>query len=314
MKGSVSARNRYRRDRRQGRALYPGRQPVGAGYGEYQMTCTVPGQAEHDAETWWTESVKAIRTAIAGCLPTRCHRDQLYQRHDPGGRPGPAAHGGHHALGPALPARGGADQPGPGCGGGLPSPATPWLRAPTRCPPSSGSNITGPSSSSGPLPDGPRRLPGGPPHRRVHHRPHPGLHHPPVRYREEAWHRPFLETLDIPMEKLPRPGLRSRGRKSPRRRPPHRFAGDSGHRRLHGLHRRLHRLGRHQAGGLLRDHGHGGPGVRAPHDSPLRRPLHELHPRHPDPLALHRCDERRGLHVCAGCATPSARWSARWPR
>ncbi|MGE5619128.1 MAG: xylulokinase [Sphingomonadaceae bacterium] len=42
---------------------------VGSGYGEYRMISTVPGQAEHDAEAWWRESVKAIRNAIQGVRP-----------------------------------------------------------------------------------------------------------------------------------------------------------------------------------------------------------------------------------------------------
>ena len=39
---------------------------VGAGYGEYRMISTLPGQAEHDAEAWWQATVKAIRQAING--------------------------------------------------------------------------------------------------------------------------------------------------------------------------------------------------------------------------------------------------------
>jgi xylulokinase len=39
---------------------------VGSGYGEYRMISTVPGQAEHDAEAWWRESVRAIRSATLG--------------------------------------------------------------------------------------------------------------------------------------------------------------------------------------------------------------------------------------------------------
>lgn len=42
---------------------------VGSGYGEYRMTSTVPGQAEHDAEAWWRESLKAIRQAAMGVDP-----------------------------------------------------------------------------------------------------------------------------------------------------------------------------------------------------------------------------------------------------
>ena len=37
---------------------------VGTGYGEYQMISTVPGQAEHDAEAWWGATVQAVRDAI----------------------------------------------------------------------------------------------------------------------------------------------------------------------------------------------------------------------------------------------------------
>ena len=37
---------------------------VGTGYGEYQMISTVPGQAEHDAEAWWEATVQAVRDAI----------------------------------------------------------------------------------------------------------------------------------------------------------------------------------------------------------------------------------------------------------
>jgi len=35
------------------------------GYHEYQMVSTVPGQAEHNAETWWYATVKAVRKAIS---------------------------------------------------------------------------------------------------------------------------------------------------------------------------------------------------------------------------------------------------------
>ncbi len=38
---------------------------VGSGYGEYKMISSVPGQAEHDAEAWWQATVKAIKSAIA---------------------------------------------------------------------------------------------------------------------------------------------------------------------------------------------------------------------------------------------------------
>ncbi len=36
----------------------------GSGYSEYQMTSTVPGQAEHDAEIWWQATIQAIQDAI----------------------------------------------------------------------------------------------------------------------------------------------------------------------------------------------------------------------------------------------------------
>jgi xylulokinase len=39
---------------------------VQAGYGEYRMVSTLPGQAEHDAEAWWQATVKAVRQAIKG--------------------------------------------------------------------------------------------------------------------------------------------------------------------------------------------------------------------------------------------------------
>jgi xylulokinase len=42
---------------------------VGSGYGEYQMISKVPGQAEHDAEAWWQATINAIRDAIAGIDP-----------------------------------------------------------------------------------------------------------------------------------------------------------------------------------------------------------------------------------------------------
>jgi xylulokinase len=40
--------------------------PVGTGYGEYRMISNVPGQAEHDAGSWWDATVEAIRTAVSG--------------------------------------------------------------------------------------------------------------------------------------------------------------------------------------------------------------------------------------------------------
>ena len=39
---------------------------AGAGYGEYRMISTLPGQAEHDAEAWWLSTVKAVREAVRG--------------------------------------------------------------------------------------------------------------------------------------------------------------------------------------------------------------------------------------------------------
>jgi xylulokinase len=39
---------------------------VGKGYGEYRLISTLPGQAEHDAESWWQATILAIRQAIEG--------------------------------------------------------------------------------------------------------------------------------------------------------------------------------------------------------------------------------------------------------
>jgi xylulokinase len=39
---------------------------VGTGYGEYRMISNVPGQAEHDADSWWDATVEAISTAVNG--------------------------------------------------------------------------------------------------------------------------------------------------------------------------------------------------------------------------------------------------------
>lgn len=39
---------------------------VGSGYSEYSMISNLPGQAEHDAESWWQATVSAIRKAIDG--------------------------------------------------------------------------------------------------------------------------------------------------------------------------------------------------------------------------------------------------------
>ena len=39
-------------------------QLAGFGYNEYQMISTVPGQAEHDADLWWQATVSSIRQAI----------------------------------------------------------------------------------------------------------------------------------------------------------------------------------------------------------------------------------------------------------
>ena len=40
--------------------------PAGTGYGEYRMISNVPGQAEHDAESWWEATLEAIRNAVSG--------------------------------------------------------------------------------------------------------------------------------------------------------------------------------------------------------------------------------------------------------
>lgn len=37
---------------------------VGAGYGEYRMISTVPGQAEHNADAWWEATVRAVQDAV----------------------------------------------------------------------------------------------------------------------------------------------------------------------------------------------------------------------------------------------------------
>lgn len=42
---------------------------VGTGYGEYSMLSTVPGQAEHDAESWWQATIQAVRSAISTIDP-----------------------------------------------------------------------------------------------------------------------------------------------------------------------------------------------------------------------------------------------------
>lgn len=39
--------------------------PVGSGYGEYRMISNVPGQAEHDAESWWEATIEAVKEAIS---------------------------------------------------------------------------------------------------------------------------------------------------------------------------------------------------------------------------------------------------------
>src|SRR5690606_26473380 len=44
---------------------------VGQGYAEYRMISTVPGQAEHDAESWWQATIQAIRQAIKSVDPAR---------------------------------------------------------------------------------------------------------------------------------------------------------------------------------------------------------------------------------------------------
>jgi xylulokinase len=38
---------------------------AGSGYSEYQMISTLPGQAEHDAETWWQATIEAVRKAVS---------------------------------------------------------------------------------------------------------------------------------------------------------------------------------------------------------------------------------------------------------
>jgi len=42
---------------------------VGFGYSEYQMISNVPGQAEQDAEIWWQATIYSIRKAINGVSP-----------------------------------------------------------------------------------------------------------------------------------------------------------------------------------------------------------------------------------------------------
>ncbi len=42
---------------------------LNTGYSEYRMINTVPGQAEHDANQWWDSTIFAIRQAIAGYDP-----------------------------------------------------------------------------------------------------------------------------------------------------------------------------------------------------------------------------------------------------
>ena len=42
---------------------------AGQGYGEYAMVSTLPGQAEHDAEAWWRATVQCIRRACEGIDP-----------------------------------------------------------------------------------------------------------------------------------------------------------------------------------------------------------------------------------------------------
>ena len=43
-----------------------GGESIGSGYGEYRMVSTLPGQAEHDAEAWWQATITAVREAIRG--------------------------------------------------------------------------------------------------------------------------------------------------------------------------------------------------------------------------------------------------------
>ena len=42
---------------------------LGSGYGEYQMISTVPGQAEHDAELWWQATIKAVKESLLNVDP-----------------------------------------------------------------------------------------------------------------------------------------------------------------------------------------------------------------------------------------------------
>jgi xylulokinase len=43
---------------------------LGSGYVEYGMTSVVPGHAEHDAEIWWQAAILAIRQALDGVDPS----------------------------------------------------------------------------------------------------------------------------------------------------------------------------------------------------------------------------------------------------
>ena len=43
---------------------------LGSGYVEYRMTSAVPGHAEHDADTWWQAAILAIRQASNGSDPS----------------------------------------------------------------------------------------------------------------------------------------------------------------------------------------------------------------------------------------------------
>ena len=248
---------------------------VGTGYGEYQMISTVPGQAEHDAEAWWLSTVKAVREAIRGVPPDEilaigigCTNGLVAV--DRQGKP----------LRPAIMLW---DQR-----------ALPEVdRIKNVLDADTVFQITG-----NPVAPGAYSLP------TIlwlkHHEPEtfqaahklmvPGGYlvarftgEFTIDYsrasttllfdiRKKEWHRPFLEALDIPVEKLPRPEPSDRGGRNGYggNRAPDRFAaGDSGHCRLHGYHRRLHRLRSHEAGRVFCHHGHRGQGLRSSGKSPF---------------------------------------------
>ncbi len=90
--------------------------------------------------------------------------------------------------------------------------------------------------------------------------------------RKKEWHQPFLEALDIPVDKLPRPEPSDAvvGKVTAETARSDRFkAGDSGDCRLHGYHRRLDRVRSHQAGRVFCHHGYGGQGFRPIGASPV---------------------------------------------